>query len=141
MSEFKEDNSELWNGIRVFSSRWWDMDIPPEQLFETNATCKFYEYITSGDIKHTDAYKPYAMYLKHPARGNYVGIGVCEDGFVYMFDGDPVDGLPEVPTKDVVVFLMNYMNFIRAYNDFGHECIRRPVIKREVIYSFRDKQM
>lgn len=139
MSELREENSELWNGIRVYSSRWWDMDIPPEQLFETNPTCIFYEYTTNGDIEHTDAYKPYVIYLKHPKNNHYLGVGVCEDGFVYIFDGDPSTDLPEVPTKNIVEFMMNYMYFIRAYNDFSHECIRQPVIKREVIYSFRDK--
>lgn len=139
MSELQEENSEIWNGIRVYSSIWWDMDIPPEQLFEANPTCKFDEYATNSDIKDTDAYKPYAMYLKHPVKNNYVGVGVCEDGFVYMFDGEPASDLLEVPTKNVVGFLMNYMYFIRAYNNFNHECNRQPVIKRELNYSFRDK--
>ena len=141
MEELREENSELWNGIRVYSSRYWDMDIPPEQLFESNKTCRFYECTTNADIKDTDAYKPYAIYLKHPVNDRYVGVGVCNDGFVYMFDGNPSLNIPEVKTVDAVKFLMNYMNFIRAYEDFHYECITSNIATKEIRYTFVENKI
>lgn len=92
-------------------SKLWDMNISLEELFKANPECKVDRSYRAH--KYDSCYHGYCMYVKHPESDNYrTMLGIYEDGFTYLGDGESDTNFPMENTLEVAKEMLLYRDWL-----------------------------
>ncbi|MCD3321634.1 hypothetical protein G8V07_14325 [Clostridium botulinum D/C] len=100
--------------LHEYQSKLWDMDISLEDLLNNNVVCMVDRNYKRHKVD--DCISGYCIYLKHPNSNVYsTMIGIREDGFVYIGDGEN-ENLSFENTNDIIEEMFSYCEWIGCKN-------------------------
>lgn len=123
---------EMLENLNKYQSKKWDMNISLDKLIDNNEFCMVDRNYKAH--KYDDCFHGYCIYLKHPENNKFESmVGIYEDGFTYLGDGNPIKKFPMENTLEVIKEMILFKAWINKKSENKYK-----LLSKGIDYDFLD---